>query len=152
MKVKDVMTSNVKVVKHTDSVKHFLGQLEELEISGMPVVDADGRLLGVATMTDVGKGVQDPPLQTEADRDFYDEEDGHDASGLDSAKVADIMTEHMVTVKPETELSELAKLMSDSGIHRVFVTAGEEAVGVVTSLDMVRVLGELIESQMAGAS
>ena len=151
MKVKDVMTSNVKVVKHTDSVKHFLDQLEELEISGMPVVDADGRLLGVATMTDVGKGVQDPPLTTESDRDFYDEDEGN-LSGLDSAKVADIMTEHMVTVKPETELAELAKLMSESGIHRVFVTAGEEAVGVVTSLDMVRVLGEILENQMAGAN
>ena len=65
--------------------------------------------------------------------------------------MADIMTEHMVTVKPETELSELAKLMSESGIHRVFVTAGEEVVGVVTSLDMVRVLGEVLENQMAGA-
>lgn len=150
MKVRDVMTSDVKVVQYNDSVKHFLEQLEELEISGMPVVDADGRLLGVATMTDVGKGVQDPPLTTESDRDFYDEDEGN-LSGLDSAKVADIMTEHMVTVQPESELFELANLMSETGIHRVFVTAGEEVVGVVTSLDMVRVLGELLQKEMAEA-
>ena len=148
MKVRDVMTSDVKVIKQSDSVRVFLDLLEELEISGMPVVDEDGRLLGVATMTDVGKGVQDPPLTTESARDFYGEDEGN-LSGLDSAQVADIMTEHIVTVKPETELSELAQLMSESGIHRVFVTSGEEVVGVVTSLDMVRVLGDLLESRTA---
>ena len=146
MKVRDVMTCNVKVVNYNDPVRDFLDQLAEYEISGMPVVDADGQILGVATMTDVGKGVQDPPLATEADRDFYD--DNGQSSALDSAKVADIMTEHVVTVCPESELSELAKLMSQSGIHRVFVVSGEEIVGVVTSLDMVRVLGEQLERNL----
>jgi CBS domain-containing protein len=150
MKVRDVMTSDVKVIKQDDTVREFLDLLEDLNISGMPVVDNDGRLLGVATMTDVGKGVQDPPLTTESDRDFYDKDEGN-LSSLETAKVADIMTEHIMTVKPEADLYELAKLMSESGIHRVFVTSGEEVVGVVTSLDMVRVLGEMLESQMAGA-
>lgn len=139
MKVKDVMSANVKTVKYTDSVSMFLQMLEEFGISGMPVIDADGAIVGVATMTDVGKSVQDPPLPTEEDRDFY----GDDANGaLESAKVADIMTEHVVTVSPERPLSELAALMAESGIHRVFVVDGEEIVGVVTSLDMVRAFGE----------
>lgn len=147
MRVRDVMTSNVKTVKYTDSVRNFLDCLGEYEISGMPVVDDDGRILGVATMTDVGKGVQDPPLATEADRDFYEDNDIQGGS-LDSAKVADIMTEHVVTVEPSTQLAELAKLMSESGIHRVFVVSGEEIVGVVTSLDMVRAFGEELEKQL----
>lgn len=147
MKVRDVMTSNVKVVNYNEPVRDFLDKLAEYEISGMPVVDADGQILGVATMTDVGKGVQDPPLATEADRDFYDDNGGQ-SNALDNAKVADIMTEHVVTVCPESELSELAKLMSQSGIHRVFVVSGEEIVGVVTSLDMVRFLGEQLERNL----
>lgn len=148
MKVRDVMTSKVKVVKYSDSVRTFLDMLSEFEISGMPVVDADGRILGVATMTDIGKGVQDPPLATEADRNFYEDDDIRSAA-LDSAKVADIMTEHVVTVPPETELSELAQLMFQSGIHRVFVLSGEEIVGVVTSLDMVREFGEHLGKNLA---
>jgi CBS domain-containing protein len=147
MKVRDVMTSDVKVINYTDPVKKFLVLLDELGISGMPVVDADGRILGVATMTDVGKGVQDPPLATEADRDFYEGDEEAAVSSLDSAKVADIMTEHVVTVAPETDLTELAELMAESGIHRVFVVSGEEIVGVVTSLDMVRVFGEYLTKQ-----
>jgi len=148
MKVRDVMTDKVKVVRYSDSVQLFLGMLEEHNISGMPVLDADGRILGVATMTDGGKCVQDPPLATEQDRDFYDEDKGQ-VSGLESAKVADIMTEHVVTVAPETELSDLAALMSESGIHRVFVVSGEEIVGVVTSLDMVRTFGAMLVKQAA---
>ena len=68
-------------------------------------------------------------------------------SSLEFAKVADIMTEHIVTVEPQKHLSELAALMSESGIHRVFVVDGEEIVGVVTSLDMVRAFGEQLEKQ-----
>lgn len=149
MKVRDVMTSEVEVVRYTDSVKSFLDKLEEFEISGMPVVDADGRLLGVVTMTDVGKCVQDPPLATEADRDFYDDEER--AAKLENVKVADIMTEMVVTVAPEKELVALAELMSESGIHRVFVISGEELVGVVTSLDMVRAFGEYLSEQLSVA-
>lgn len=148
MKVRDIMTQDVRAIGHTESVRAFLDQLEELEISGMPVVDADGRILGVATMTDVGKGVSDPPLATEADRDFYDDEEAH-AAHLDAAKVADIMTEHVVTVEPRKQLHELASLMSESGIHRVFVMDGEEIVGVVTSLDMVRAFGEQLTKEAA---
>lgn len=147
MRVRDVMTSKVKTVCYSDSVRHFLDMLEEHGISGMPVLDSDGRILGVATMTDVGKGVQDPPLATEEDRDFYDDA-RHGA--LDNAKVADIMTEHVVTVAPETDLTELAQLMSESGIHRVFVVSGEEIVGVVTSLDMVRAFGEALAKKASG--
>lgn len=138
MKVRDVMSSSVKTIRYTDSVSSFLAMLEEHGISGMPVVDADGGILGVATMTDVGKCVQDPPLPTEEDRDFYGDDE---RLALESAKVADIMTEHVVTVAPERPLDELAQVMGDSGIHRVFVVSGEEIVGVVTSLDMVRAFG-----------
>lgn len=147
MKVKDVMSTGIKTVKYSDSVKSFLAKMEEFEISGMPVVDADGRLLGVASMTDVGKGVQDPPLATEADRDFYDDEETR--SSLDSAKVADIMTEHVVTIAPDARLTALTDLMSGSGIHRVFVVDGEEVVGVVTSLDLVRAFGEHLHKDEA---
>lgn len=150
-KVRDIMSTGVQVIRYTDSLQLFLEKLEELDISGMPVVDADGRLLGVATMTDIGRGLQDPPLATEEERDFYDEDAQHDR-GLETTKVADIMTEHVVTVPPEKELIELTRLMSDSGIHRVFVVSGEEIVGVVTSLDLVRALGDLLETQAAAAS
>jgi CBS-domain-containing membrane protein len=151
MKVRDVMTSKVEVIGYSDPVRLFLEKLDQFEISGMPVVDADGRILGVATMTDVGKGVQDPPLATESDRDFYDD-DKHQRIRLDDTQVSEIMTEHVVTVAPEKDLTELTQLMTDSGIHRVFVVAGEEIVGVVTSLDLVRTLGEYLTNQSVGAN
>ena len=142
MQVRDVMSTEIKSILHSDSVSTFLAELEKHEISGMPVMDADGRVLGVATMTDVGKVLRDPPLLTEEARDFYSEvEEGADRT-LELAKVADIMTEHIVMIVPGADMTELTALMANDGIHRVFVMDGEQIVGVVTSLDLVKAFGE----------
>ncbi len=143
MKVRDVMTAEVKTVLYNATVKELSKMLDEHDISGMPVVDGDGRLVGVVSLTDVGSGVSDPPVASETDRDFYGEES--DLAGLENAKVADLMTEHVVTVRPDTEVVELIQTMDEAGIHRVFVTDGEEVVGVVSSMDLVRQLKTLLE-------
>ncbi|MCA9796000.1 MAG: CBS domain-containing protein [Candidatus Eremiobacteraeota bacterium] len=146
MKVRDVMTQKVRTIEYSASVRELSRLLDELGISGVPVVDADGRLVGVVSSTDIGSGVSDPPVASEMDRDLLDED--HELAGLESAKVADLMTEHVVTIDPSANVTELVDLMVDSNIHRVFVTSGEELVGVVTTMDLIRQLKSMF-SQMS---
>lgn len=148
MKVRDIMTSDVKTIAMDASVKELSVLLDELNISGVPVVDSDGSVVGVASMSDLGSGVSDPPLAPESGRRFFDEEDSA-LSGLESAKVADLMTEHVVTVEPTSSVLELATIMEQDGIHRVFVTRGDELVGVVSTMDLVRVLMGMLQKTAA---
>lgn len=144
MKVRDIMTDQVRTIAYDASVKELSLLLDELGISGVPVVDKNDILVGVVSQTDIGSGVSDPPLAAEGDRHFYDEDGDGDLAGLESAKVADIMTEHVVTVEPATPLIELVDIMEDASIHRVFVTRGEELCGVVSTMDLVRVLQKML--------
>lgn len=143
MKVREVMKSNVRSIAYSATLKELLALLDEMQISGVPVVDADGRLVGVVSRTDIGKGVGDPPLANEADRDFYKSGE-MDLRGLETARVGDIMTEHVVTIAPEEKVTALIDLMQESGIHRVFVTEGEEIAGVVTTMDLAGVLKKML--------
>lgn len=149
MKVRDVMTTSVKMIEYTAGVRELSRMLDELGVSGMPVVDADGRLVGVVSRTDIGSGVSDPPVPSEMDSSFGEEE--HELAGLESAKVADLMTEHVVTIEPSASVVELIEAMEEADIHRVFVVDGEEVVGVVSAMDLVRhfkkaLTGELVLS------
>ncbi len=130
MKVRDIMTSEVRTINYEASVKELSALFEELHISGVPVVDKNGSLVGVVSQSDLGSGVGDPPLATE--------------EGLDAAKVADIMTEHVVTIEASEDVLKLVTIMEQDGIHRVFVTSGEELVGVVSSMDLVRLLKSML--------
>lgn len=150
MKVRDVMTEKVETVLYTASIQELSQLLDKLQVSGVPVVDADGNLVGVVSRTDIGSGVSDPPVASEsAGGDLYQED--HPLAGLEGAKVADLMTEAVVTVEPHTEVVALIQKMEEAGIHRVFVTSGEELVGVVSAMDLVRQLKKILQREASPA-
>ena len=70
--------------------------------------------------------------------------------GLEHSKVADIMTESVVIIESHKTVAALAKMMVSDGVHRVFVTTGGDLVGVVSAIDLVRVLGQVLEDQQVG--
>ncbi len=95
------------------------------EISGAPVADAEGRLVGVVSVVDV----------TRALARLIPEE-------LSQQTVADVMSHGVVWVREEAPVSELAELMLERHLHRVLVHRGLETVGIVSTSD---VLGLLID-------
>lgn len=145
LKVADVMQDKVITVRYDATVQELSRLLDEKGISGVPVVDADGRLVGVISRTDIGSGVADPPLAST--KELY--EDGDELRGLAEARVADLMTEHVVEVVPEDPVVKLIDIMDKDKIHRVFVTRGEEVVGVVSTMDLVRALRRQLEQPVS---
>lgn len=142
MKAKDVMTVDVVSVSPDHSVRHAARIMLDHRISGLPVIDDDGRMVGIVTEGDLMRrselGVQ---ALASVDRQFNTEENN---AGVyvksHSWKVADVMTSDPVKVDEDTPLPRIAALMAERGIKRVPVMSGEHLVGIVSRAELLRVL------------
>ena len=156
MVARDVMNSEIVTARDDMNVEEVAGILADNEISGAPVEDSAGRLVGVVSVTDIARSAVQGGGQVVADRsnpDFYvrgweEAVDAEDMRGLhverEDLQVREIMTPAVYSVPEDTPVSEIAETMIDSHIHRVLVTRGEQVVGIVTSSDL---LGLLVESE-----
>ncbi|MBD2460701.1 CBS domain-containing protein [Oscillatoria sp. FACHB-1407] len=143
--VADVMTRDPIVVQPETSLKDAIQILAEKRISGLPVVDTSGKLVGVISETDLmwqETGVTPPAYIMLLDSVIYlenpnkYERDLHKALGQ---TVGEVMTKEPITVKPDKPLREAAQLMHERSIHRLPVLdASGNVIGIVTRGDIVR--------------
>ncbi|QRK04626.1 CBS domain-containing protein [Archangium violaceum] len=130
--VDEVMAREVISVRPDTSLQTAAELMLELVISGMPVVDEKGQLLGMLSKTDLVRHRLD--------------EDGEARVTLPSGQhvlegttVEDVMTRQVLTVPEGASLAEAAKIMVNAGVHRVpVVNATGALVGLVTTSDIVR--------------
>lgn len=114
MKAMHVMTRLVVTATPKMSVNDAAELLTEYHISGLPVVDAEGRVVGIFSSTD--------------------------ALGKRGEFVSEVMTCPAITVEPETCVEELATLLAAKNINRLPVVQGGRLVGIVCRADLVRYL------------
>jgi predicted transcriptional regulator len=150
--VKEIMNPEVMTVRDNMSIQDLANFLTEMEISGAPVVDEEGRLMGVVSMTDIvhrtTEGVEVPG--EESSLSFYhgwekklSEEEIRQLHTQDEGNlVSDIMTPTVYSVTEDTNIPEIAETMINSRIHRVLVMREDQVVGIITSLDMLKLLCE----------
>jgi CBS domain-containing protein len=158
MLVRDVMTRLVHTAGSDWTLDELKSFLLEHGISGAPVVDAAGRLAGVVSTTDLvratndGQGSGPPregffstsldrPLAPEELRTLQIEDEGR-------ARVRDVMTPVVFQTDSDTPLDEVADMMVQGHIHRVIVTRQGAVTGIVTALDLVRALRDLMRGQL----
>ncbi len=145
--VAEVMTQNPITVRPEALLQEVIQTLAERRISGLPVVDESGKLLGVVSETDLmwrESGATPPAYIMLLDSVIYlenparYERDLHKALGQTAGE---IMTPDPVTITPDKSLSEAARLMHERSIHRLPVldTAGQ-VVGILTRGDIVRAM------------
>ena len=147
----DLMNPEVLTVREDMSVQDLAAFLIENEISGAPVEDAEGRLVGVVSLVDIaavasGEGDR---LSREGSAFFIDDEwgegpDEEDVEVLptaqDGLRVAAIMNPKIYSVREDATVSEIASLMLKGHIHRLLVTREDRAVGVITTSDLLGLL------------
>ena len=116
------------------------------KIGGVPVVDADGRLVGIVTQTDLVERVQGlelPPAINILDFHFYLQIPSHFFHKVEKM-LGDhrgrCMTRNPVTVAPDSPLSQIAALMAKQGVHTIPVLKGDKIVGVIGKMDLVRAM------------
>ncbi len=144
IKVKDVMTRNVFAVAPDTSLETAARLLATRRVSGAPVVDRDGRPVGVITQTDL----VDPDRERSNDpgRSVYyrvgggpREIDCEDAA-LAEGVVADVMSPFVLSVGSDADVEDAARRMLTDKVHRLLVVDAERIVGIISTLD---VLGAL---------
>ena len=146
----DVMNPNVLVVQEDMSVEELARFLVESEISGAPVVDPAGRLVGVVSVTDLARSVAEDLDGDRQSPDFFvsewggtlrrDQVEGLQFGEETEMRVRDIMTPAIYSVDAETPIPEVAETLINSHIHRLLVTSGERVVGIVTTSDLLGLL------------
>jgi len=139
MKIRELMTRDVATVTPGTTLKEVARVLTRRGISGVPVVDTGGRVLGVVSEADVLMKERGPEGRPAARFAWFT--DGRDPAA--DAKVAartaaEAMTSPAVTIGPERPASAAARLMLERGINRLPVVKDGVLVGIVTRADLVR--------------
>jgi CBS domain-containing protein len=131
--VEEVMARDVIAVHPDTSLRTAAELMLDHSISGMPVVDEEGRLAGMLSKTDLVR------------HRLVDDDEATVAplpSGqhlVDTSTVEDVMTRQVLTVREGASLTEAAKIMVNAGVHRVPVlTARGALAGLISTSDIVR--------------
>jgi CBS domain-containing protein len=138
MRVDQLMTRAVKTVAPGAPLKQVAAILVENRISGLPVCDVDGRVLGVVSEADIllkERGVE--PRGGALGWLVGPPEHGAVAKAQ-ARSAADAMTSPAVTISPFRSAQEAARLMLDHGINRLPVVKAGRLVGIITRADLVR--------------
>lgn len=145
----DVMTKQVLTIRDDAGVSELVSLLADNMITGVPVVDAVGALVGVVSTTDVAResGKLNTEVRRELPPDFYETAGGEyyfdDVRAYvveqdTDKRVRDIMTPVIFSVSRNASFAEMADTMIGGRVHRVIVTDGPRVVGIVTTLDILR--------------
>jgi CBS domain-containing protein len=146
MKVRDVMTTRVVTIHSDASATQAAELMLQHGISGLPVVDADGNVVGIVTEGDFLRRAE---LGTERRRPRWLEflaGPGQLAAEYTRAagrKVDDIMTSDVRTIDEEIELSEVVRLMESHRIKRLPVVRDGKLVGIVSRANLLHALSSL---------
>ncbi len=131
--VKDVMTTEVVVVRRGATFKEMAAALRRFRVSALPVVDADGKVIGVVSGADML--AKEVPLGVIDGLAHHKEV--HGAAGLTAG---DLMTHPAVTVSPGDSVEHAARLMYSLRIKRLpVVDPGGGLVGVISRTDLLAV-------------
>jgi len=146
LKAKDIMTTEVITVDENRSVKELAKILAENKISGVPVVDNQGKIVGIVTESDLidrAKKVHIPTVMRLFDSFVFLESPERmekDLKKMAALTVRDICNKKIVSVTPATPLDELATLMSENKVHTIPVLDNDKLVGIIGKTDIIRTL------------
>tara|TARA_B100000315_G_scaffold256537_1_gene302677 strand:+ start:670 stop:1122 length:453 start_codon:yes stop_codon:yes gene_type:complete len=143
MLVKDIMTKEPVTVKPTMEVHELAQLMVDKHISGAPVVDSEGKLLGIVQEKGVifqDKKVHLPSFLHIASGFFtlgvkrFEEE----IEKITANKVSEIMVSDIITLSEDMSVEDAATLMIEKGIYYCPVVRDEKLVGILTKRDIVR--------------
>ncbi|MEA5516106.1 CBS domain-containing protein [Nodularia sp. UHCC 0506] len=145
--VTDVMSRDPIVVRPETPLKEAIQILAEKRISGIPVVDDGGKLVGIISETDLmwqETGVTPPAYIMFLDSVIYLQNPGTYERELHKAlgqTVGEVMSKNPVTISPEKTVKEAAQVMQEQKVHRLpVIDSASQVVGILTRGDIIRAM------------
>ena len=141
MKASEVMATNVVTAHPHTTVKEIAELMVKHRISGVPVVDAGGKLVGILSETDL---LHRAETGTEKRRKWWlgafvdSDRLAREYAASHAHKAADIMTTTVITVDANTDLGDVADLLERKSLKRVPVLRDGKLIGMITRGDLVR--------------
>lgn len=142
MNVADVMSRAIVTVMPGHSVRHAAQMMLDHKVSGVPVVDGDGQLVGILTEGDLLRRVE---YGLTGSRPHWIEAVSAEGAARDFVKshswrVADVMSKPVVAVTEDTSLADVAAMFGTRGIKRAPVVRDGRLVGIVSRADLLRII------------
>jgi len=146
-RVADIMERKVVTVAPEATVHELVLLLQSKDVGGVPVVDGDGRLVGIVTEGDLV--IEDADVRLPhyfellgnlvylGGRKKFEER----LKKMVGNAVSDVMTTEVFTVAPDDPVAKAANIMVDKKVNRVPVVEGDRLVGIVARHDIIRLLG-----------
>ncbi|NEX62338.1 CBS domain-containing protein [Noviherbaspirillum galbum] len=155
MKVEDVMTRHLVCVKEGDPIRNAIERMLRYRISGLPVLNDDGRLVGILTEGDLLRRTE---TETERKRprwlEFLLGPDrlAKEYQHTHGRRVGEVMTAQPVTVTPDKPLDDVVHLMEKHRINRVPVVKDDQLVGIVSRANLLLALDAVLRDVPPGAT
>ncbi len=144
LKASEIMTKDVITVVLSTTVEDLARVLVEHKISGTPVVDDKGDLIGIVTENDLirkNKKFHIPTIVRLFDAFIMLESSGkieQEIKEMAAVTVADIYRKEVVTASEDTPVDEIATIMSEKGLHLVPVVDGRKIKGIIGKMDIIK--------------
>lgn len=146
----EIMTPSIKAVPQSWTMDRLARFLTDNEITGSPVTDDDGEIVGIATLKDITE-FRWNATRSDADRHLTPEEREEarrlrmvifEEMGKVPVEVRDIMTPIVLSVDEKTSVRDIANIMMREHLHRIFVTSDSKITGIITTYDMLKVISD----------
>lgn len=125
MLARDIMTHEVISIAPSASIREAARLLSDYNISGVPVIDARGAMVGIVTEADL--------------------------ISKEGESVREILTERVISVDERTPVDEIAQILTSNRIKRVPVMRGTRVVGIVSRANIVRMMASRWVCPVCGA-
>jgi CBS-domain-containing membrane protein len=137
----DLMSRDLRIIPDNMPLREAAQLLLRHQVSGAPVVDHTGTLIGVLSATDfvrqLGRRADGSPKAAEPHECFCADWQMKETSELPTDAVRHFMTHDTVTTGPDTPIADLARMMVDAHIHRIIIVDEHNSpLGIVTSTDV----------------
>ncbi len=150
MKAHAIMSRNVITATPAQPVREIAALMTEKRISGIPVVSADGKVVGIVSESDL---LRRSEIGTEPTRkwwlNFFSDPDAlaRQYTKTHGLRAEDVMTRPVISVSEDADLSEIASTLERQKIKRLPVLRDGKLVGIISRADLVRALSQAAEAE-----
>ena len=145
---KDIMTREVKTARLDMPVQELAAMLYESKIGGVPVVDDEGKVVGVVTENDLidqNKKLHIPTMVSFLDSVIFIDSAASfekEIKKMTGSVVGDVCSERLLTVDEDAGLEDIASIISEEGVHTLPVLRDGKLVGVIGKTDLIGVIAQ----------